>query len=116
MLAGLNWIYAWEINDFLSLAGSTQSNGAIDAATGARYWEITQSFVAGYSLTERVGAYTEWFASFPYSADTARPVHFFNGGFTFSVSDNLQLDVRAGLGLNEAAEGYFVGAGSAIRF
>ncbi len=116
VLPGLNWIYAWEISDCLSIAGSTQGNGAIDEITGERYWEMAQSFVFGYSLTERMGAYTEWFASFPYSADTSKPAHFFNGGFTFLVNNNLQLDVRAGLGLNSAAEDYFVGAGSAIRF
>lgn len=116
VLPGLNWIYAWELSDCLFVAGSTQGNGAIDDSTGRRYLEIAQSAVVGYRLTDRVGAYTEWFAFFPYSADSAKPVHFFNGGFTFLVHNDLQLDVRAGLGLNEAAEDYFLGVGSAFRF
>ena len=116
VLPGLNWIYAWEINDCLSMAGSTQGNGAVDEITGKRYWEMAQSFVVGYGLTDRIGAYSEWFAFFPYSADTAKPEHFFNGGFTFLVNNNLQLDIRAGLGLNSAADDYFVGTGAVIRF
>lgn len=116
VLPGVNWIYGWEINDCISIAGSTQGNGTIDDSTSQRYLEVTQSAVIGYSLTERIGAYTEWYGSFPYSADTAKPVHFFDGGFTFLVNNNLQLDVRAGVGLNEAADDYFVGTGSAIRF
>jgi len=116
VLAGLNWIYAWEINDCWSIAGSTQGNGVIDESTLRRYTEITQSAVVGCSLTERIGAYTEWFGSFPYSADTAKPVHYINGGFTYSVTNNLQLDFRAGLGLNRAADNYFLGTGSAVRF
>ena len=116
VLPGLNWVYGWEISDRISLAGSTQGNGAIDEATGGRYLEMAQSMVIGYTLLDRLGAYTEWFAFFPYSADTAKPEHYFDGGFTFSVTNDLQLDVRAGVGLNDAAGDYFVGAGSVVRF
>lgn len=116
VLPGLNWVYSWELNDCLSLAGSTQGNGAIDDSTSRRYLEATQSIVLGQSLTERIGAYAEWYGCFPYSADNAKPAHTFNGGFTFLVNNNLQFDVRGGVGLNQAAEDYFVGAGSAIRF
>lgn len=52
----------------------------------------------------------------PHSADTALPEHYFNGGFTFPITNNLQFDVRAGLGLNEAADDYFLGAGGAVRY
>jgi len=116
VLPGLNWVYGWEIGDCISLAGSTQGNGAVDDVTGRRYLEMGQSMVIGYSLLDRLGAFTEWFAFFPHSADTAKPEHYFDGGFTFSVTDDLQLDVRAGLGLNDAAGDYFVGAGSIVRF
>lgn len=116
VLPGLNWVYGWEINDCISLAASTQGNGAIDDATGRRYLEMAQSVVIGYALLDRLGAYTEWFALFPHSADTAKPEHYFDGGFTFSVTNDLQLDVRAGVGLNDAAGDCFVGAGSIIRF
>ncbi len=115
VLPGLNWVYSWELTDCLSLAGSTQGNGAIDD-TGGQYFEMAQSLVIGYSLTERIGTFMEWYAFFPYSADTAGPTHYLNGGFTLLVTNNLQLDVRAGLGLNEAADDYFVGTGMAIRF
>ena len=37
------------------------------------------------------------------------------GPVTFSVTNDLQLDLRAGVGLNEAADDYFVGSGFAIR-
>ena len=116
VLPGLNWVYGWEISDCIALAGSTHANGAIDDVTGRRYLEMGQSMVIGYSLLDRLGAFTEWFAFFPYSADTAKPEHYFDGGFTFSVTNDLQLDVRAGLGLNDAAGDYFVGTGSIVRF
>ena len=116
VLPGLNWIYGWELNDCISTAGSTQFNRTLDAVTGQAYTEWAQSWTIGYSLTDRVGAYTEWFALFPHSADTARPEHYFNGGITLLSSDDVQWDVRAGTGLNSAAVDYFVGTGVSIRF
>ena len=116
VLPGANWIYSWEINDFISTAGSSQFNRAIDEGTGDAYVEFAQSWTVSYSLSDQLGAYTEWFAFFPSSADTAVPQHFFNGGFTYLLTDNVQFDVRGGVGLNEAADDYFVGTGLSIRF
>lgn len=112
---GLNWNYGWEINDFISTAGSTQFNRQIDDTTGTAYTGWAQSWTVAYSLTDRVGAFTEWFAFFPHSSDTHLPEHYFNGGFTYLVSNDIQWDIRAGLGLNDAAEDYFVGTGLSIR-
>ena len=115
-LPGVNWIYSWEINDWLSTAGSSQFNRAIDEVTGETYLEYAQSWTFGYSLTERLGAYTEWFALIPSGADTVRTQHYFNGGFTFLLSNDIQYDVFAGVGLNRAADDYFLGTGLSMRF
>ena len=60
--------------------------------------------------------YTEWFALMPNGAATAQVEHYGDGGFTFLLSDDIQWDIRAGVGLNEAADDYFVGTGVSIRF
>ncbi|NOY29120.1 MAG: transporter [Planctomycetes bacterium] len=112
---GVNWIYAWEINDFISTAGSTQGNRRIDSS-GDAYLEMAQSWTIAYSLSDRVGAYTEWFALIPSGADTAQTEHYANGGFTFLLSNDVQWDIRAGLGLNDAAADFFAGTGLSIRF
>ncbi len=112
---GLNWIYSWEINDFISTAGSTQGNRRIDD-TGKSYLEMAQSWTVAYSLTDEIGAYTEWFALIPSGADIARTEHYFNGGFTYLINNNMQFDIRAGVGLNAAADDYFLGMGLSIRF
>ena len=114
--AGLNWIYGWEINDWLSTAGSTQFNRASDEVSSHDFTEWAQSWTFGYTLSERIGAYTEWYALFPHSADSAVPEHYFNGGFTYLVTNDIQWDIRAGMGLNSAADDYFVGTGMSIRF
>jgi len=112
---GLNWIYAWEINDFISTAGSTQGNRRFDD-TGDSYLEMAQSWTVAYSLSDKLGAYTEWFALIPSGADTAQTEHYANGGFTYLISNDVQFDIRAGLGLNDAAADVFAGTGFSIRF
>ena len=116
LLPGLNWIYSWEINDFISTGGSTQFNRAVVKSTSAAYTEFAQSWTVGYALSETLGAYTEWFALIPHSADTDRTQHFFNGGFTYLLTDDIQWDIRAGVGLNGAADDYFLGTGLSVRF
>ncbi len=112
---GVNWIYAWEINDLISTAGSTQGNRRIDGGSGNAYLEMAQSWTIAYSLTDKFGAYTEWFSLIPSGADTAQTESYANGGFTFLLSNDVQFDIRAGWGLNEAAADFFAGTGLSIR-
>ena len=116
VLPGLNWVYGWEINDFLSTAGSTHFNRALDEQQGNAYTEWAQSWTVATSLTERIGGYAEWFGLFPHSAETAETEHYFNGGFTYLFSNNIQWDVRGGVGLNDSSDDYFVGTGLSVRF
>jgi hypothetical protein len=52
----------------------------------------------------------------PISADTNRPQHYFNGGFTYLFNNDVQWDIRAGVGLNEAADNFFAGTGLSLRY
>jgi hypothetical protein len=115
VMPGVNWLYAWDISDELSMGGSTQANRSVDDL-GDVYLEVAQSFTVGIALTERLGMYTEWFAFFPSGSIAARTQHYLDGGFTYSVTNDLQLDVRAGVGLSHASDDYFVGTGLVRRF
>ena len=64
VLPGMNWLYGWDIFDWLSTAGSTQLNKAVDDDDEI-YYEFAQSWTFGYTLTEHWGAYTEWFVLVP---------------------------------------------------
>lgn len=116
VLPGMNWIYGWELNERISTAGSTQFNRTIDDGSDTAYTEWAQSWTVGYSLADRLGAYTEWFALIPHSAGTEPNQHYFNGGFTFLISNDAQWDIRAGIGLNDSADDFFVGTGLSLRF
>jgi len=69
----------------------------------------------GYSLTDRLGAFVELFGDVPMSAP-GTPATSFDGGFTYLVSENFQLDALAGVGLSDDAPDWFVGAGVTYRW
>ncbi|MCI0357554.1 MAG: transporter [Planctomycetaceae bacterium] len=114
VLPGVSWLYGWDINDFLSTAGSTQVNKAVDDLDEI-YHEFAQSWTFGYSFTDYWGGYTEWFVLVPSGSDIARTQHYFNGGFIFPVTNDLQFDVRAGVGLSDASDDYFASVGMVVR-
>lgn len=116
VLPGLILIYGWEFNEYLKIAGQTFFDRAIDDVTSDSYTEWSTSWSIGYTLTEKLGAYTEWYALLPHSADAVKPEHYFDGGFTYLLSNDVQWDIRGGVGLNGPADDQFVGTGLSIRF
>lgn len=115
-LPGANLLYGWEISDALSAGGSSQFNQTIDSGTGTEFTEFAQSLTCCYSFNARLGTYTEWFAFFPAGADTAKPEHYVNGGFTYRPTDDIQWDIRIGMGVNDAADDLFCGIGYSFRW
>lgn len=116
VLFGGNLLYGWDVTERFTTAGSTQFNRHLDGESGEPFVLFAQSWTVGCKLTDCVGTYGEWFALVPSGADTERTQHYFNGGFTFLVNNNLQLDARAGVGLSDASDDYFLGSGASIRF
>lgn len=114
-LPGVNWLYGWDVTDWMTTAGSTQVNKAIDD-DGSSYTEFAQSWTIGYTFTEDLGGYTEWFALVPSGATTAQTEHYFNGGVIYRFSPDIQWDIRAGVGLNDSAADFFAGTGLSVRF
>ena len=116
VLPGVNWLYGWDVNDFLAIGASTQFNHRIDGGTGHKYTEWAQSITLNYTFTEQIGGYTEWFVLCPSGADTERVQHYMDGGLTYKLTPDVQFDVRAGYGLTGAADDLFAGTGLSIRF
>jgi hypothetical protein len=116
VLPGFNYLYGWDITDEWSTGCSTGLSATTDDETADSYMEFSQSWTVGRSWTDRLSSYTEWFVLAPTSADTNRAENYFNGGFTYLVSDDMQWDIRAGVGLNEAADDFFAGTGLSLRY
>lgn len=91
-------------------------NYAYLSEEGDRFHQFSGSLALGYKLTEKWGTYIEYFGFVPASKDGPNK-SFFDGGFTYLVNDDLQLDARAGIGaFNGESPDYFVGIGMSWRF
>ncbi len=65
------------------------------------------------SLSERVGAFAEFYGNLPEASASS---HLFNSGFTFLVTNDLQLDVATGTALTDNAPDFYVGGGISWRW
>jgi len=95
----------------LGLAWGTDFGDENERSTLSSY---LYTIALGIGLSERLGAFVEFFGEIPASA-SGGPAHSFDGGLTYLVRDNLQLDLAAGLGLSDAADDWFVGLGVTVR-
>jgi hypothetical protein len=90
--------------------GTQASVARIGEADAVR---VGSTLVAGRALTERVAAFIEVAVDRESGADTWSVLH---GGFTFSVSPSLQLDLHVVGGLTGSSPTQAVGLGFSTRF
>ncbi len=107
----LAWGYT--LTDRLGLAGNL--NFATPTEDGHRFFQTGASVSLAYALTDTVGAFAEYFGIYPNASGTDC-AHTMNGGLTWQLTPNFQLDWRAGVGLNEEADDFFTGDGFSIRY
>jgi hypothetical protein len=95
-------------------AGVAWSSAPGEAGAVETSSHIVWSAALGLGLTERLGAFAELFGEEPIDAAGSSAVSA-DGGFTWLVRPNLQLDLFAGAGLTDEAPDWFVGAGLSFR-
>lgn len=107
-------LLGWDLSERVAL--SSNLNYAYLSEDGDRYGELSGSVSFGLSLSDRVGSYVEVFGFLP-GGDRSNS-KFVNGGFTYQINKDVQLDARVGCGLGNDIEGpdYFFGVGVARRF
>ena len=106
-------LWAYDVNDSLAVAGNV--GFAVPTDAGDRFFQASASFSVAFPLTDKLGAYIEYFGLYPNTEDTDA-AHTINGGLTFLVHNDLQLDWRIGVGLNEEANDFFTGIGISRRW
>ena len=80
------------------------------SAGGEQFGEAIASLAVGFGLGDTTGLFLEVFGTVP-SGRGGPETYSFDAGVTQSLGPDFQLDVRAGVGLNSAADDVFVGAG-----
>ena len=94
----------------LALESGTGDDGQTHTLSSAFY-----TVAVGFALTDKLGAFVELFGDIPASA-SGGSADSLDGGFTYLLRDNLQLDLFGGVGLSDAADDEFVGLGVSVRW
>jgi hypothetical protein len=120
-------LYGWDLPCDFSLGGSTIyanpaelavfTAGPILSESFDRHNLFAQSVTVGIPLLgDWWRMYIEYFGIFTEGRQTDLPQNYLDGGFTWLLTNDLQLDWRAGVGLNDSADDFFTGAGIAWRY
>ncbi|MFQ5889698.1 MAG: transporter [Gemmatimonadota bacterium] len=103
---------AWELSDRVSVGSNLGYENRADG--DERIDELFGSVAVGLGLTERWGAFLEYFGFFP-ERGGGPTTHFVDAGLTLLFGRDVQLDWRAGLGLDDPEPNYFLGIGVSWR-
>lgn len=109
-LLGLLWDY--------SLSSRAGIFGVVEASSfefeGDRVYDVQVAIGASFSHTDRLGTFVEVYSVVP-SESKLDDELVMDGGVTYLLSNDIQIDVNAGLALNDSSSN-FVGTGVAVRF
>jgi len=118
-MPGVNLDLAWEIvKDCFGMETVTSANGARDDA-GHAFVNFAEGITAVFNLTQKLEAFIEYDLFVPLGAVAPEQAHlqeYIVGGFVYFLSNDLEVDIRAGVGLNNHASDYLLGTGFAARY
>jgi hypothetical protein len=103
----------WQLTKRFSLSANADYSYLADG--GRRFSQAAASLSAGVSLTDRLHAFVETFGLSKETADGSW-TQYVDSGLSYTLTSNLKVDLRAGVGLNNASPNYFVGAGGGVRW
>ena len=80
-----------------------------------QFWQTAATLAGGYKIAERATLYLEYFGVYPANR-TQDCLHMLSAGPIFRITDDISLDMRASLGLNEQARDFQTSIGFGFRF
>ncbi|MEI6240449.1 MAG: transporter [Planctomycetia bacterium] len=116
VLPGMNFVYAWRVGERTEIECNTNVNRRRNPEAAGYYTEYLQTFNFEYDLGPRVMLFNE-FVVFAQVGGVGVPQQAYShGGLHWFLLPNLQIDVHAAVGLNEAAADFFGGSGLSWRW
>ncbi|HEY0514584.1 MAG TPA: transporter [Thermoanaerobaculia bacterium] len=105
--------FLWNLTKSVSLGSNLGC--AYLADSGERFTQCFASLSAGVQMNDKTNAF---FEGLTFSKESARgsSTQYLDTGVSYSVSNDLQLDVRVGAGLNSPRPNWFTGLGASVRF
>jgi hypothetical protein len=116
VLPGMNFVYAWLLTEKLELEANTNVNRRLDPSFDHHYTEFFQTVNFEYDLCETLLLFNEFVLIWPEGALTAQTQYYEHAGMHIFLRPNLQIDLHAGVGLNQAADNFFGGSGLSWRW
>ncbi len=118
VLPGLNVDCTWEvIKERFSIELLIANNDVQDDEAHRTHVELATGLTGVLALTPKLETFVEWDAFYPVTgADGAGPRHYAVGGFVYFITKNVEVDIRAGVGLNQRANDFLAGTGFAVRY
>lgn len=110
---GMKLLWAYDLGHDFALSGNV--NLAVPTSDNHRFVQTSSSISLAKGWTDKIGTYVEYFGFYPNDRHQ-NDAHYANGGMTYLVTDNFQIDLRAGLGLNDEADDFFTGIGFSFRW
>ena len=109
LLAAWDLTSAWSVDANVAFAGPSRGVNDVE-----RVFQLNPIVSLSWSPTEPLGLFAEWYSLV--KGDDEPTQQSADGGVTWVVTDDFQVDIAAGLGLNGAAPDFYVGAGFAWRW
>ncbi len=93
--------------------GALPIAGTVKVSRFRSGFQLDNGLKLPFSINDRHSLFAEWEANLP---EDGGSTHWLNGGYQFLNSDQMQLDLNAGLGLYDRAGDYRLGVGFSYRF
>ena len=94
--------------------GMTWATGTTGRGVETTLSTVPWAVALGLGVNDRLGVFVELFGEVSGSASIPASTSF-DTGITYSLRDNVQLDLSGGVGLSDAADDAFVGLGLSVR-
>jgi len=105
---------SWDLPSEIAIGLNAGATSADDGA-GDNFSEYSASAALGFPITGDLSGFVEYYGLYR-SGGGGGSEHVVDGGLTYLITPDVQLDVRVGAGLNDRAPDWLVGAGLSVRF
>jgi hypothetical protein len=118
VLPGIIYLYGWDIvENKLDFSGLFEADKVVDQSNNS-YTQLAQTLEVRYYWTPKIRTFLEMLALYPVNATApgVGPQYYAHPGFTYFVTNDLQLDFHVYIGLNRHATDFFGGPGLSVRY
>ena len=118
VLPGINVDCSWKVVPRLFSIEVVIATNQVRDDIHQSHLEVTTGLTSVVQLTHNLEAFVEWDAFYSATATRAAsaPRDYAVGGLVYFITKNLEVDVRAGVGLTRQANDVLAGTGFAVRY